>query len=227
MKRTSILVFLALLLLPLCAVAEEEKMFYDYLSDDIRQVLAAEYDGWDVPVGTGMLAHGYWNAMLMFLSKDEKSIAIIMEDKGSGFEIVAVNDAIIPDGVPFDGRWWVSSCHWDYSQAFIWYTPENVEQGFYYELGREDDGGWKVKRGTFGDGDGNSDRLGFNPANNNTALRVFGESSFTAVYVPNEVDLSFSGFDPEGVKAFCAEAMALKNKPALIRINLARDKGKW
>jgi len=45
---------------------------------------------------------------------------------------------------------------------------------------------------------------------------VYGDSYSSAVYVPFEVDLSFSVFDPKGVKKFCAAAMALKNKPALI-----------
>ena len=216
MKRTIILVFLALLLLPLCAAAVEEKAIYDYLSDDIRQLLCAEYNGWEVSEGTSIYVHEGWNAWLLFLSKDEKNIAIIMEDHGSGFEIVAINDAIIPDKADFEGYWWVSADHMDYSQPFIWFTPENKAQGFYYELRHEDSRGWIIESAIFGDFDGNGSRLAFARANNNTALRVHDKSYFSPVYVPNDVDLTFSGFDPDGMKTFCMEVMTLKNEPMLI-----------
>ena|GEM_PF-4888603 len=48
-------------------------------------------------------------AALLILSKDQKNIAIIMENQGSGFEVVATNDAIIPDWVTVDERWWIST----------------------------------------------------------------------------------------------------------------------
>ena len=66
-------------LIPYSAVAEGEKTLYDYLSDDVKRVLAAEYNGWTVSEGTSVYVHDGWNAWLLILSQDEKNIAIIME----------------------------------------------------------------------------------------------------------------------------------------------------
>ena len=212
-------------LIPCSAVAEEEKTLYDYLSDDVKQMLAAEYDGWFVSEGTSIYVHDGWNAWLLFLSEDEKNIAIIMENHGSGFEIVAINDAIIPDGAAFEGYWWVGADHNEDNKAFIWYTPENWEQGFFYDLQHDEDDGcvWSVKSGLFGDDKADHDRHNFYLANSGTALKVSGKSSFSPIYVPNDVDLTFSGFDPDGMRLLCAEAVALINEPALIPSTLKED----
>lgn len=220
MKRIVALVLLALFLFPHYTVAEPEKTFYDFLSEDVRQVLAVEYDGWSVPAGTTMFEDQH--AVLLVLSKDEKSIAIIMEDQGSGFAVVATNDTIIPDGAFYDNDWWISD-KWDIGEPYIWYSPTNMDQGFYYELRRSADGDWQVYSGSFGDTNGSTNTLAYGHANGDTALRVHGESYYSAVYVPIEVDLSFANFDPEGVKAFCATAMALKNEPALIPSTMEAD----
>ena len=200
--------------------------------------MARDYAGWDVPDVTlfsvndldameGVVLDGdqivdHWGALLI-LSRDGKNIAILLEDHGSGYEVLAENDTIIPDGAEVGEKWWIQDNNWGHGTPYIWYMPTDAERGFYYQLGRDHDGIWKVMSGFFGDSDAhNENRLGFSHANRSTALRVYKWIS-SAVYVPIEVDMSFLGFDPEAVKAFCAEAMTLHDKPALVPSTMEAD----
>lgn len=182
-------------------------------------MLVAEYDGWSVPAG--VIIYEDQRAVLVVLSKDEKNIAVILEKKDGGFTVTAVSDAIIPDGVGLDDHWWISEN--GVGRPFIWYTPAYSQGEFYYELCQDGGGNWRVDSGSFSSPSDEASRLAFQYANHDTALRISGESYFSAVYAPVDVDLSFGGFDPARVKSFCADAMAQKNGPALIPSTLEAD----
>ncbi|HML46802.1 MAG TPA: hypothetical protein PKE04_08650 [Clostridia bacterium] len=213
------LILFAILFLPLCAFAEEVKTFYDNLPEGIRQVLTAEYDGWSVP--DGALLYEDHRAALLVLSKGEKNVAVIMEQRGERFEVAASNDAIIPDRIAIDGAWWIQD-KWGTGEPYIWYLPENKTQGFYLDL-RRDGTQWMVVRGNFGSDSFGPDTLIVELANQGTAMRVCGENYFSPVYVSADVDLSFENFDRDIVKAFCAQALTLKNKPGLVPSTLEPD----
>lgn len=214
------LLLLLALLLPLCALAEETDSFYDHLPEGVQQVLAAEYDGWSVPDGARLYEDG--RAVLLVMSKDEKNIAVILEQREGRFEVAAVSDAIIPDPIPTDVGWWIQDT-WSTGEPYLWYMPKSGAHGFYLELRRDDRGQWIVDNGFFGSGSFTPDTLSFKMDNRGTALRISGESYFSPVYVPVDVDLTFENFDHEAVKAFCAEAMTQKNMPGLIPSTLEAD----
>lgn len=216
-------VFVALLLClaALPAFAQETSLFFQSLPEGVQTLLAEAYPGWAAPYGA--LLYEDYHAALVMLQKDGRSVAVLAEQTGDGYAIVAENDRLVPDSVPVDTQtWWIQDKNKD-GHPYIWYDPDR-ENGLYLVFSEDADGTWRVDSGSFGDTSGFSENtLCFDVANQGTALRVCSESYFSAVYAPITVDLTFAAFDPEAVRAACAEIMTHKNDPMLIPSTMEAD----
>lgn len=218
MRIKMLLIALCCLLAGTC-LAEEAERNFDYLPDGLHEAIATAFAGFAIQEAASI--GGPQNAELVLLSKDEINIAAIVEEIDGAFVIAETSEYIIPDGLPFDDQWWVSD-KWGTGEIFIWYTPIEGEE-FYYVMQRDEEGHFVLTEGFFDSADGSARPMGFSIDNKGTALRVYGDSYFSAVYAPYTIDLSFSGFDPIVLKEFLSAALMQMNMPGLIPSTLEPD----
>lgn len=217
-----LLVLLALLLLPLSAMAEQDRgAYYQYLSEGMIQALDEAYGEYAVPAGTSIDPDN--ESKLLILDLAGGDMAVILEETAEGrYEVSATNEMILPDYGFLDAQWWIQD-KWGEGTPYLWYQPKNGEDEMYLMLAQDDEGLWYVASGHFQPENDDEGFLGFELANQGTAFRVSVGGYFNAVYVPVAVDLAFSAFDPVTVKAYCAYAATREDEPNLIPSTMEAD----
>ncbi len=194
-RRLSLLLLLCLL--PgLLAVGEEAEPL-SWVPAGAREALAQAYpdhvllDGGAAGLTTGQ------TVLLAVIETDGKKLACVLEEADGQFLLRAENDRIIDDGPYTRERYWIGLRD-DEGYGFIWYSDhEQPQREMYLDFSLEP--GFAIQSGHFG-ADGGEDTVGFREQDG-----IMWVNAGSAIYsrLPHELDLSFSAFDPDAVRAYC------------------------
>lgn len=164
------------------------------------------------------------HAILLLLHKDEKALLAIAKQTEAGYVFTVHNEAIVPGNCQMNPDSWLIGDDAHTGEPYIWYIGGHDSEHFACSLAQDTEGIWRVVSGSFGNQAVNdSNPIAFETVNRGTALRIYSESYFDAVYIPLTIDLTLAGYDGHVTKAACEEAMLGKNGPMLIPSTMEPD----
>lgn len=140
---------------------------------------------------------GHDEGLFAVLQADERTLTVILDKDAAGKTRMHVNDRLFPGDVPLRDDLWLSD-KFGLMQPFLWYMPENRQDGFYITLQRDDAGAWQISHAEFG-ADGSFCACTVE----GEIVTVYGETLYPQVRTVASCCLSFVTFDPVEAEAHC------------------------
>lgn len=179
---------------------------------------------------------GFQGAMVI-LTSTTTNLVCILEKQGEDYQLVAVNDKIIPERPHYpyylEGLGWIVTENEkatstggyepyynmsDTAMGVPYFEYKGSQSGandFFLDIDRNEQGKWIVREAEFSWGEDASSSCGIRYANQETALNVrLGGNWF--LHVPCKVDLHFENFDPKATQDYLYQVASSPNEPYLI-----------
>ncbi len=179
----------AFLLMCLCLMPFAHVESYPWMEALSREFPSAECI-YQVPIGRE-------DGLFAVIQVDDHALTVILDKDAAGETRLHINDRLFSGGAPRHDELWLND-KFGLMQPFLWYMPENRQDGFYITLQRDDAGAWQISHAEFG-----ADESFCACTAEGEIVTVYGETLYPQVRTVASCCLSFVTFDPVEAEAHC------------------------